>query len=192
MKLKTEPTTRNEKSVVALAKLLTSIANNPENFLGDDELLSALRRQGRLGKYSRPSEEVRASSRCTVERAAERLFEGGFRYLDSLRLAALSSLQTAAVAATRAKRRTKQRLTDDLEDVNVSRVQALVDCWQVTNAFQRALREGRALANLSRDPSLVARWDKVETVLLAMFDLAKRPVVKTNSEAEQWLKQLRW
>ena len=43
MKLKTKPTTRNEKSVVALAKLLTSIANNPENFLGDDELLSALR-----------------------------------------------------------------------------------------------------------------------------------------------------
>lgn len=191
MKLKNQPKTRNEKSVAALAKLLTNVVSSPGEFIGDDELLSALKRQSRLGKYSKPDSDVIATSRCTIERMAERLFEDGFRYLNTLRLTALSSLQMAAAEAAQAKRRSKQRLEDDLEAANVSRVQALVDCWQVTNAFHRALKEGRALANLSRDPALVARWDKSELVLLAMFDLAARPVVKTKSEAERWLTQLR-
>lgn len=190
--LKVEPKTKNERSVVALADLLENIASEPKKFIDDSELFSALQRQSRLAKYSKPGEGVWATSRCTIERAAERLFDGGFRYMDSLRRTALSALEAELVEATRAKPRTKQRLNDELEEATVSRVQALVDCWHVTNAFHRALQEGRALANLSRDPALVARWDKVETVLLAMFDLAKRPIVKKNSEAEAWLKQLRW
>ncbi|MCP3713136.1 hypothetical protein M3I54_40725 [Paraburkholderia sp. CNPSo 3274] len=191
MNLKREPKTKNEKSIVALERFLAGVASKPEEFTADEELLSALKRQSRLAKFSKPESEVIATSRCTIERVAERLFYGGFRYLDTLRLTALASLQTATAEAGRGKRRTKQRLADDLVAANVSRVQALVDCWQITNAFHRALKEGRQLANLSRDPALVARWDKTEATLLAMFDLADRPIVKTNSEAEKWLMQLR-
>ncbi|WP_031364358.1 hypothetical protein [Caballeronia sordidicola] len=191
LKLKREPSTGNERSVVALAKLLTAIAQRPEKFVGDEPLMFALKRQSRLASYSRPEAEVVATSRCTVQRMSERLFDRGFEWFDEKRRKALSRLQAVEAKKIKPDRRTKQGLEGQLQTAELSRVQSLVDCWQITNAFHAALKKARALANLSRDPALVERWNKDEATLLAMFSMATRPVVKKGSEAERWLKQLR-
>ncbi len=192
MNLTYEPRTKNEKAVAALAKLIEAVVGTPREFVGDEDLLLALKRQSRLGKYSRPSMGVAATSRCTIVRIANRMFEGGFSSFNELRLMALSALLEAATEATRPRRRTKEHVENELDQANIDRVRALVDCWHVTNAFHRALKEARTLANLTRDPVLVARWDKTEEMLLAMFDLAERPVVRKQTEAEEWLLRLRY
>lgn len=190
MNLKREPRSENEKSIASLAKLFGNVIANPSRYIGDALLLSALKRQSRLGHYSRPNAGIHATSRCTIERTSERIFEGGFARFDEERRKALGELQIAIAAGSKPKRRTKARLETDLRSMEVQRVQTLVDCWQITNAFHESLKQARALANLSRDAALVERWNRQETVLLSMFSLAKRPVVKTGTEAERWLKDL--
>jgi hypothetical protein len=192
IELAVEPRTANERSVVALAKLMGQIIRDPKEFIGDEQLVSAFKRQSRLGSFSRPSEGVHATSRCTIERASQRLFPGGFKWFNDERQKALNELQAATVEIARPNRRTKRAVIGQLERAEIERVQSLVDCWQITNAFHESLKRARALANLSRSAALVERWDKEEQALLAMFSLAKRPVVRKTSEAEEWLKKLRF
>ena len=187
-----EPRTRNEKSIVSLLRLLEAIRDFPTKFTADDELINAVKRQSRLGNYSRPADEIFATSRCTIERLSDRLFKGGFSSFECVRNEAKDALQAATTEASRPKRRTKAQIQNDLQGTEAERVQALVDCWHVTNAFHSALKAGRSLALLTRDPALVSKWDKEEAILLAMFDLAQRPVVKSKTEAEKWLKALRF
>ncbi|CAD6542890.1 hypothetical protein [Paraburkholderia metrosideri] len=192
MKVKREPRTKNEHSIVALAKLIANVIANPSAFVGDDLLLSALKRQSRLGHLSRAKMGIHATSRCTIERTAERIFEGGFERFDEERLKALERIQEAMVDGTKPKRRTKASLECNLRAAEAEHVQVLVDCWQITNAFHEALKQARVLANLTRNAALVEHWNQQESVLLSMFSLAKRPVVKKDSEVEKWLKQLRY
>lgn len=191
MNLTREPRTANEKTVVALAKLLADVKADPAKYVGDQELAAALKRQSRLAQYSRLQDGVMATSRSTVERLSEKLYDEGFAGIDELRVAALAAIQEETLKGLQAKRRTKKRVEEDLGEAHFERVQSMVDLWHVTNAFHRALKEGRELANLSRDAGLVERWSRVEEMLLAMFDLAERPVVKAGSDAEEWLRRLR-
>lgn len=185
------PGTLNEKSVVALSLLLGKVIANPKEYIEDHHLVSALGRQDRLAKYSSSKHHISATSRSTVERLAEKVLEGGFAYLDGLRLTALAAVEEEMLQGLKAKRRTKKRLADDLETVKSERVQTMVDLWHVTTAFHQALTAARLLANRSRKPSLVELWDKEEERLLGMFDLAKRPVVEIGSDTEDWLQRLR-
>ncbi|WP_423758519.1 hypothetical protein [Burkholderia sp. NLJ2] len=188
---KPAPRTTNEKSVVALSVLLGKVTANPKKYIGDHQLMSALKRQSRLAEYSNPKDGISATSRSTVERLAEKLLEGGFAYLDGLRMTALAAVEEEALQSLKAKRRTRRRFAEDLEQAKFERVLCMVDLWHVTEAFHNALSSGRQLANSSRDPGLVERWDKEEERLLAMFDLAKRPIVEVGSNTEAWLQRLR-
>ncbi|WP_458762845.1 hypothetical protein [Cupriavidus basilensis] len=185
------PRTPNEKAVVALSMLLGKVIANPVDYIGDYELVSALKRQGRLARYSKPKDGISATSRSTVERLAEKLLDGGFAYLDGLRITALAAIEEEKRQSLKEKRRTKKRLAEDFEQAKFERVQCMVDLWHVTHAFHDALSAGRQLANLSRDRGLVERWDKEEEKLLAMFDLANRPIVEVGSNTEAWLQRLR-
>ncbi|KXV13047.1 hypothetical protein CR51_05710 [Caballeronia megalochromosomata] len=185
------PKTANEKSIVALARLIESVSKSAGEYAEDAQLLSALKRQSRLGQFSRDKLGIAPTSRCTIERVSNRIFEGGFARFDEERRGALSRLQAAIAEHERPARRTKASVQVQLESAEIKHVQALVDCWHLTNAFHESLKRARALVNLTRDPALVQHWDKQEDVLLAMFDMAERPVVKTKTEAEKWLKRLR-
>ncbi|VVE35572.1 hypothetical protein [Pandoraea anhela] len=188
---KPAPQTTNEKSVVALSVLLGKVIANPKDYVGDHQLVSALKRQSRLAEYSNPKNGISATSRSTVERLAEKLLDGGFSYFDNLRITALGEVEDEGLRSFKAKRRTKKRFAEDLEQAKSERIQSMVDLWHVTKAFHEALTAGRQVANLSRNPGVVERWEKEEERLLAMFDLAERPVVEVGSDTEAWLQRLR-
>jgi hypothetical protein len=191
MTAKRKPRTPNEKSVVALELFLGKIIGNPRAYMGDTHLLSALKRQGRLAKYSNVEHRITGTSRSTVERLAAAVLDGGFEGLNSLRETALAAVEEEIRISLKSKHRTKARLSEDLTTANFAHVQAMVDLWHVTTAFHEAVEAGRRLANRSRSAAMVELWDKEEERLLAMFDLAKRPVVEIGSATESWLVQLR-
>jgi hypothetical protein len=191
MTARREARTPNEKSVVALEVFLGKVIGEPRAYIGDTHLTSALKRQSRLAEYTNAMHGVNATSRSTVARLADEVIDGGFAHLDSLRETALAVVEEEIRQSLKSKPRTKKRIAEDLTAAKFERVQVMVDLWHVTTAFHHALTAARQLANRSRNPGMVELWDKEEERLLAIFDLAKRPVVEIGSETEAWLMRVR-
>lgn len=186
--------TQSERAVSNLHDLLEKICKSPSEFIGDSELLVALKRQARLGAYQNTLYGVTPTSRSTIERVCNRMLPGGISNFDGLRRRALEELKAVSQVMAmlpRPRKRTRehyrQRSIESEEKVKL----ALVDCWHLTGAVYEAIQAGRSLVEELDDPLIRAKWRRHEAVVLARLSLSKKLIVTRGSEVEQWAETVR-
>lgn len=121
-------TLRNIKSVEALIELLRGIISEPQTFINNQELFSALRSQGGMAKYSDTTRNVSPSSINTLKRIANEHFDGGWKRVDSLRDDAFSILEANKKSTPRAERNTKAA-----KDLTLAEVKSTLENLQRVN-----------------------------------------------------------
>ncbi|MFM0173834.1 hypothetical protein PQR33_31425 [Paraburkholderia sediminicola] len=163
-----QETVSRKQSFHNLLKFLFEVRDNPTKFASYDGLASSLSRQSRLGEYSNVSRHIRATSRQTLQRFADKELEGGRGEFDELRLAALKAIQSVADAGMKPAMGLTARLIAEIAILKDEREQAQLDCYQLSAAFHDAIAAARSLVEWSRNEVLRARWKKEEKVLLEM------------------------
>lgn len=173
---------RNSESVHALAQLLRDIIANPSAWHSDVTVKTALVSQGALAKLSRNDRGVQPSSINTIKRMANLSFAGGFEALDQLRLSAHDSLNEHAKASGRSGRRSKATLVEKSEALELQNQILKQDLLTLTMAFEKSLVQGRAYADATKDPAIVARCRKEQQELLDMMSVLRPKPCVPNTE----------
>ena len=96
MKVKVKVTNKKQRraeSTYALRDFLQEVIRNPKDWQANQELIEALKAQGKLAKWDDQTRGINAVSLNTLKTAAEELLEGGYNALDQLRKSALASIE---------------------------------------------------------------------------------------------------
>lgn len=178
------PSSKIVKSIEHLILLLEKIQSAPANYVGDTSLRKALVSQSALAAFERIEESIFASSINTQKRICARQYpsEGGYKYLDELRISSQDALQRIC-RKTGTKSRTRDGLKLEIENLKVALEQCRSDCLHLTNAITTALRAARCLACDSRQPALVARWAKIDDEIYRMISMVREKRKQANVES---------
>ncbi|WP_110946406.1 hypothetical protein [Pseudomonas bohemica] len=154
VKKESDSSEKNANSVYALRDLLGAIAENPQRFSGDQDLLKALKSQGALAKlqyrfeYAGVMANKEAMSTNTLKTYAEKLLPGGFQVLDELRLNAITALASTLEQGKPSNKRTKYGLLQrteeheeqiaQMERINFALLQGLMSAMQALRNLETA------------------------------------------------------
>lgn len=178
--------TRTQKSVGALFDFLKKIIDNPDPYIKNDKLISALRSQGSLAKLDLPEQQIFATSLNTIKRNADYSIPGGFQALDARRLTALELICAASTLARKPKKRSKSELEAKNKILQQALMQARSDIRTLAAALRDAIRYGQQYAKDSEKPSIQLTCEKQTAELLHRFSLTKQSIATTagaNDEA---------
>jgi len=105
----------NQNKVIDTKLLLLDIIKKPSNFKGIEALITALRSQDGLAKFS--NSEIPPCSLNTLKSASESLLDRGFIELDELRVNAKDAIEAVAIGnkATKTTRTGLRHTVNELE-----------------------------------------------------------------------------
>ncbi len=166
---------KNSKSLLALEALLLEVLQDPALFVGDLNLIAALKSQGGLAKFESLERGILQSSTNTMKRISERVLPEGFRRINRLRTEALGSLIAFKAREEHSNKPTKASLTLRLKEIDGQLQQALQDAWHITMAFEKSLSQGRRYAEQAGNPAVLALCKKEQEELRLVLSLCKRP-----------------
>lgn len=167
---------RNTESVIALRDLLRIIVSEPENFADNEQIITALKSQGKTASldleisFNGTDHKITPVSLNTLKTYSNELFDNGFEGLNQLRTAALDSIKSFNERKTKSNKRTKtglqmrvRELEDELEkhkQVNFILLQALSSSISsikgIKNAPSKDLLEKRADEAISRLRAIIS------------------------------------
>ena len=84
---------RRAESTYALRDFLLEVIRTPKDWYTNQELIEALKAQGKLAKWDDPTRGIDAVSLNTLKASTEELLEGGYGALDQLRKGALAAIE---------------------------------------------------------------------------------------------------
>jgi len=170
--------TRNQKSLINTDLLLQEIIKDPQNFSGNETLISALSSQSSLAKHKDVERFISAVSLNTFKTIANELIPGGFLSVDRRRMRARELLQLAPIRGAQALR-TKKSLEQKVALLELQIQQYEYDLSHLSRAFWRALSEARSYAKRSGDALLIAECAQNEEVIRGMASLMSRKVMES-------------
>ena len=160
-------------SIEALAELLRQVASEPESFLNDDALRTALRSQGRLAKLSRPDRAIVPMSLNHHKRMADEGL-GGYSMLDELRRTARSSLAAAQARTQRVKSDTRAGLLTKVRDLEEQNRLLRQDLFILQRAYDLRCIQARHYAAASGE-TIKELCRKEQREIDASFSLRRKP-----------------
>jgi hypothetical protein len=166
---------RNESSIRSLQSYLSTVLREPEKYLDDTRLMSALSSQSSLAKFELIEKGITAMSLNTAKRAAAAAFEDeGFERINRLRIDcvdALSKTRKSRLALT--NRVTKHSLTARAQAAE-QQVQRLSEDLQIaTSLLHECMMQARSYAKRA-DEATQVRCDKDQRDLIRMLGLIRR------------------
>lgn len=161
------------ESIERLLKLLGEIKASPEIFLGEEDLMNSLKTQCKLAKYSNANRGIRGVSLNTQKKLAEKT-EGGYLYLNSVRLDALEAIsrQTSAPPIEKSDSRETLRAKNRALQDQVERLKW--DLEILSDILQKSMHQSKIYAD---EGGLLVRerCRKEQRELLALLGSRPRP-----------------
>ena len=155
---------RSSKSTIGLRDLLRNICDSPKSFKDNLDVISALKSQGALSKYTSEDLLIFPTSMNTLKRVSEEYIEGGFQSLDNLRKTALQRIEDYKERDNSSNKSTRtglsKRVTElegdvlMLEKINFALLQtiaeAMDDIKSITNVEEKGTRSYRSKEAIKR------------------------------------------
>lgn len=150
----------DELSIKQLSQFLEKIITAPDKYIDDSALLSALRSQGTLAKFSISELNITGSSINTMKRRADCHIYGGFAHVDQLRRNAYEALQNQAARLKMHNRTSKNGLAARISDLQTENQILKEELLLVTFVLEKSIGlvrehseqlEGVALAKSQRE-----------------------------------------
>lgn len=165
---------KNESSIRHLQSYLSTVLREPEKYLDDMRLISALSSQSSLAKFELIENGITAMSLNTAKRAASAVFEEGFDCIDRLRINCADALSKAHKSKLGISSRvTKHSLTARAQTAE-HQVQRLSEDLQIaTSLLHECMMQARGYAKRA-DEATQARCEKDQRDLLKMLGLIRR------------------
>lgn len=166
---------RNESSIRHLHAYLSTVLREPEKYLEDSRLISALSSQSSLAKFEFIEKGITGMSLNTAKRAAAAVYEDqGFENINQLRIScadALSKARTSKLVIS--NRVTKHSLTARAQTAE-HQVQRLSEDLQIaTSLLHECMTQAKSYAKRA-DEATQVRCDKDQRDLLRMLGLIRR------------------
>lgn len=123
MPIKDPRVEQNTKATNALRELLRLIVSEPKAYAGNDELLTALKSQGRTALLEieftneNGTHTTSPMSLNTLKHYADELFDRGFDGLNDLRMSALNAILAFRERSKGSNKRTKEGLRKSVEEL---------------------------------------------------------------------------
>jgi hypothetical protein len=165
-------------SVKALGELLRSVASSPVTHSKNESLLSALRSQGALAKYSDDTLSICGMSLNHQRLIAESAL-GGYEVLDHLRRAALESVLNYTARSARANKSTKSGLSARVKELEAELSLFKQDMAILQRAYDMRCVQARNYASTA-SASVQALCAKEQRELDATFSLRRRSTPSSN------------
>jgi hypothetical protein len=160
---------KNRESIHALSEYLRNIIDSPNLFIKNEALITHLKSQGSLAKYSHPEAGIYPTSINTLKRICNSSFPGGYISFDNLRTLAYSALTQELQKESRSNKQTKAGLakrTQELESINTMLRQ---DLSILTWGLRKLLFQGKNYATRSHNPDLIALCKKEQSEILKLL-----------------------
>ena len=155
---------RSSKSTIGLRDLLRNICDSPASYKDNSDVISALKSQGALSKYTSEDLLIVPTSINTLKRVSDEYIEGGFQALDNLRKTALQRIDNYKERGNSSNKSTRAGLSkrvteleDDvlkLEKINYTLLQTIADAMDdiksVTNVEEKGARSHRSKQAIKR------------------------------------------
>ena len=161
------------ENIERLIDLLRDICAKPADHLKNEVLISALRSQGALAKYSQLEPAIHAMS-LNHQKAVSNLMLAGFELIDNLRRAAGDAIEAECLREKRGSKTTKAGLRTRVRELEAERIILLEELMLLQRAFDlRCLHAAQYAAKADR--ATRARCAKEQREIDASLSLRRRP-----------------
>ncbi|MFZ3463018.1 hypothetical protein [Vibrio harveyi] len=137
----------NHKKVIGTKELLINIIQDPNSFINNEMVKSALKSQGNLAKFKDQERDIVSCSLNTLKSACESLFDQGFSELDYLRKSALDAIKKSMTDVdSKANKSTKSGLKNMVDELETSLLNMRKSNFLLTLMISELLGELKRMA----------------------------------------------
>lgn len=158
----------NTASVIALKDLLLEIPKHPDEYLKDLYLLSSLKSQGAIAKYSNENKDIFATSINTVKRISNDCIEGGYEKLDSYRINALEAISRHIAKSEKSNKTTRIGLLKRVDELEMENLRLKEVNFSLLDALSLAVTEIKSVSTIKAESYRKARTDKAVQSLASL------------------------
>jgi len=175
----------NKKSVQAVFQFLITVIREPEGFINDQKLLSALTSQGRFYRTDIEGYNIHGLSLNTVKKIANENVDGGFEALDRLRIRVLEELVSHNALANKSNKITKTGLTKRVKELEQKLLQSDQDKLLLTRLLMKSLAQAKNYVLHQNGQVVVSICEREQRDILNMLSLLQLPLVQTEHPNEE-------